>query len=130
LRARSSLADDLRKVSARDAPERIEVPGTGGLDDFRGERWWRRLAVPAPRAPDAVQVVAQRLLVEARLRAARTVPIRRPEARAVRRHHLVDERRTALAITPELELRIRDDDPALLREVAPAGVDHEAQALQ
>src|SRR5207248_7149608 len=56
-------------------------------------------------------VVADELLVEAVLRAAGLVRLARPEARRVRRQRLVAEDEVAVRVEPELELRVRDDDP-------------------
>ena len=57
-------------------------------------------------------VVADELLVEAVLRAARLVRVRGPEARRVGRQRLVAEHELAVGVEAELELRVGDDDPA------------------
>jgi hypothetical protein len=56
-------------------------------------------------------VVADELLVEAVLRAAGLVRVAGPEARRVGRERLVAEDEGAVGVEPELELRVRDDDP-------------------
>ena len=55
--------------------------------------------------------VADELLVERRLAAARLVLVGRPEPRAVGRQHFVDQNQLAVDLA-ELELRVGDDDAA------------------
>ena len=62
--------------------------------------------------PESRQPVAHELLVEAGLRAPGVVLVRGPEARRVRRQHLVDDDRLAVD-DAKLELRVGDDDAAL-----------------
>src|SRR5260221_1198705 len=116
---------EVRKIerSTGNAPVRVEIPGAGLRHDAirQGRRW--RLAVPATRAPLGVEVVAQGLLVEAGLRSARRMAVGRPEARTVGRQHFVDETNGSLRISPELELRIGDDDSTRRRDVAASLVD-------
>src|SRR5690606_11635003 len=71
-----------------------------------------------------------RLLVERRLAAARLVALARPEARAVRRQHLVDDDQPAVRQHAELELRVGDDDPGLFGDLATALIDREAALAQ
>src|SRR4051812_35302004 len=108
LRARSS--SKLREIQFRssDAAECVEITSAGRVNDRRWQRRRRRFAVPLADLPLAIEIIAQGLLVEARLSATRRVRIRRPEPRAVRREHFVDEDHLARAIMPELELGIRD----------------------
>src|SRR3954463_1976202 len=105
LMARSHLASD-RKVSAGDQPVRLEIALAGGID--HAVRQWRRrgVAVPAAGGPLDVEIIAQRLLVEARLRPARRVDIRRPEPRAVGSHHLVNQNDAAVGVAAEFEFGI------------------------
>jgi hypothetical protein len=77
-----------------------------------------------------VEPVAQRLLVEAGLRAPRLVTVGRPEARAVRRHHLVDQQDLARLRTAELEFGIGDDDALLQGDVAAARIDDAGEPLE
>src|SRR5829696_2342062 len=109
---------------------RIEIALARRAYDGIGQRGRRRLAVPAPRAPLGVEPVAQRLLVEARLRAAGLVDIRRPEARAVGGEHLVGQHRAAGRVAAELELGVGDDDAAIRSERTPLLVHAAAEALQ
>src|SRR6187402_1318511 len=56
--------------------ERIDVLGAGLDDDILGKARHRRLLVPA----DSLEVIADELFVEARLRTAGGVAVARPEA--------------------------------------------------
>src|SRR2546422_4423171 len=78
------------QVLPRDQSVRFQVPPSGRLDDLRRQRRRRRVAVPLPLLLQAREVVAQRLLVEARLAPPWLVAVRRPEARRVGREDLVD----------------------------------------
>src|ERR1041385_4211392 len=82
---------DHLKLSAGDQAVRLEIALAGGVHDAVRQGWRRRLAVPAAGAALCVEIIAQRLLVETRLRPARRIDVRSPEPRAVRRHHLVDQ---------------------------------------
>ena len=84
----------------------------------------------------AFEVVADELLVEARLRAAGAVAVLRPEARRVGRQHLVDQDdaildRPAVAVVDrqqaELELGVGDDDAARLGVRGAVGVEPQRQ---
>ena len=83
------VADHERSPDPRpgQAAERLEVLLARPCHDVVGQRRHRRLLVPA----DPLEVVADELLVEARLRAARRVAVARPEARRVGRQRLVDQ---------------------------------------
>src|SRR5688572_12191760 len=98
--------------SSRDEPVRLEVSLARRLDNALGQRGSGRVAVPASGLALTVEVIAQRLLVEARLAATWLIAVRRPEARAVRRQHLVDQQDPP-ALGSEFELRVGDDDAAL-----------------
>ena len=87
-----------------------------------------RRAVPAGRRRG--QPVADELLVERRLRAARLPLVGGPEAGRVRGQHLVGQRPASVAVEAELELGVRQDDAALAGDVAGAGVDGERQLPQ
>src|SRR3954466_8298648 len=65
----------------------------------------RRLLIPA----DALQIVAHKLLVKRKLRAARGVSVRRPEARGVGRKDLIRQD-DAPRCDSELKFGIRQDD--------------------
>ena len=96
------------------------------LDDVVGQRRRGRRLVPArPRRP-----VAHVLLVERRLAAAGLVGVGRPEARRVRRQHLVADDDPAVGGAAELELRVGQDDPALARVVGGERVELDRQAAQ
>src|SRR4029077_2365885 len=75
------------QLPARDAPIRFQIALAGGVHDMCGQRRRWRIAVPAAGAALGIEMVAQRLLVETRLRPAGLVGVGRPEARGVRRHH-------------------------------------------
>src|SRR2546425_13319916 len=77
------------QVLPRDQSVRFQVPPSGRLDDLRRQRRRRRVAVPLPLLLQAREVVAQRLLVEARLAPPWLVAVHRPEARRVGREDLV-----------------------------------------
>src|SRR4051794_39321232 len=86
----------------------------------------RRRLVPA----GAGRPVAHVLLVEARLAAPDLVLVGRPEARRVRRADLVAEHELPVAVEPELELRVGEDDPALARVVGDGLVDRDRDVAQ
>ena len=69
-----------------------------------------RLVVPA----GAVHEVAHELLVERRRRGPDLVRVARPVPRRVGRHHLVDDDDLVVELA-ELELRVGEDEPALVR---------------
>ena len=71
------------------------------------------------------QPVADELLVERRLASARLVLVGRPEPRAVRRQHFVDQNQLVVD-QAELELRVGDDDAALERVFRAARVEVDA----
>src|SRR4051812_14620101 len=76
---------------ARDAAIGFEVALAAGIHHAGRQRRWRGVAVPAAGAALGVEIVTQRLFVEAGLRLAGLVDTGRPEARAVGGHHLVDQ---------------------------------------
>src|SRR5213593_2323056 len=100
------------QVLPRDQPVRLQVSLARRLHDLRWQRRGRRVAVPLPLVLPAREVVAQRLLVEARLAPPWLVAIRRPEARRVGREDLVDHEQPLVGRRrgAELELCVRDDD--------------------
>src|SRR5690606_19251326 len=79
------------------------------LDHDRGQMRARRRLVPVER----LEIVAHVLLVEALRRRARPIARSVPEARRVGREELVDQTQLAVVRQTELELRVRDNDPAL-----------------
>src|SRR5262249_2946540 len=81
----------------------------------RRQRRRRGIAIPAAGAALGVKIIAQGLLVETRLRLAGLVGVHRPEAGAVRRHHLIDQDDASVPIAAELELGVGDDDALLPR---------------
>src|SRR5439155_26615742 len=58
------------------------------------------------------QIIADELLVETWLAAARLILVSRPEAGGIRREDLVDQDQLSIAL-PEFKFRIGDDDAAL-----------------
>src|SRR3954449_6102832 len=89
----------------------------GGHHVVGDRRRGRRLVPPRAGGP-----VAHVLLVERGLPTTRLVLVGRPEARGVRRADLVAEHQLAALVEPELELRVREDDPALARVVGDRAV--------
>src|SRR5438093_6061521 len=98
-----------------DQSVRLPIPLARRLHYLRGQRRRRCVAVPLPLPLQTRQVIAQRLLVEARLRASRLVAVRRPEARRVGREDLVDHEEPPVRARAELELRVGDDGAAWAR---------------
>src|SRR5262245_47683952 len=98
------------ELPARQPAMGVEIFVARPLHHVVGERGYRRLLVPANR----LEVVAHELLVEARLRAARTPLVGGPETRGVGRHHLVDENELLARCDAELELGVGEDDAARL----------------
>src|SRR3977135_3409893 len=76
------------EFSPRHAPIGFEIALAGGVHHACRQRR-RGIAVPAAGAALGVEIIAQRLLVEARLRLPGLIHIRRPEPRTVRGHSLV-----------------------------------------
>jgi hypothetical protein len=77
-----------------------------------------------------VQVIAQRLLVEARLRAARRVLRSRPESGAVGCQHFVNKGHASRGIAAELELGVCDDNTTFSGHAAAKGVNAQAQSFE
>src|SRR6267143_5160567 len=113
LRARSSL-----QLCSGDAAVGIPIAFTRRVHDLRRQRWWWRFSVPLSLLLQIGQVIAQRLLVEARLAASCLIAVGRPEARRVGRQDLVDDDQLAVPRRAEFEFRVRDDDAARLRVIA------------
>src|SRR5436190_10286262 len=99
---------------------------------FRKSRWWV-VPVPPSRPPLCLEIVAERLLVEAWLRVTRFIAVRGPEARAVGGEHFIHQYNLFAPLTPsaasasKLELRVGDDDNARRRNHT-AGVVNQARA--
>src|ERR1700692_1390423 len=74
------------ELGAGDAAIGFEVAFAGGVHHACRQWGRRRLGVPAAGPALAVEIVAQRLLVETRLWLAGLIDIRRPEPRTVRGH--------------------------------------------
>src|SRR5690242_6447428 len=77
------------ELCAGQALEDVEVPSAGGAHHLGRQGGRRRLPVPSACTALSIEVVTQRLLVEARLRSAGAVGVRRPEPRAVGGEHLI-----------------------------------------
>ena len=97
-----------RVAQAVSSSERLAIVVAGARDDVRRQVRRRRLLVPVQR----FQIVAHELLVETRRTDAGFVGGNRPEARRVRRQHLVDQHQIAGLVDAELELGVGDDDVA------------------
>src|SRR3974390_3546999 len=95
---------------SRDAPESFEIALAGGIHDAFRQRWRRRIAVPAAGAALRLEIIAQRLLVEACLRPAWLPGVGCPEARTVGGHHLVDQDDASVLVAAEFKLGVGDDD--------------------
>src|SRR5690606_20793726 len=87
------------------APVPLEILLTRPRDHVVGERRHGWLLVPA----NPLEVIADELLIETRLTAPRRVRVPGPEARRVRRQHLVNQQQLG-AEQAELELRVSNDD--------------------
>src|SRR3982750_3236642 len=118
LRERSSCK--LRDVELRsgDAPEGVEIARARRVDDGDGKGRRRSFTVPLALLALPFEIVPQWLLVEAGLRAAWRIRLRRPETRAVRRQYLVDEENSTVGRATELEFRVGDDDATLFSDAA------------
>src|SRR5207249_5496072 len=108
----------------------LEVPLARCLHDPPRKGRRRGGAVPLADLLQTREVIAQRLLVEARLAPAGRVPVGRPEARRVGRQYLVDHEQATVGRAAELELRIGDDDPPRRRVAAARLVQAEARTLE
>src|SRR5438270_9164366 len=110
--------------------QRVEIARARRDHELSWHGGRRVLAVPSARPSLAVQIISQWLLVEARLRAAGKIAIRRPEPGAIRREHLVDQGDRATRVAAELELGIRDDDSLVAGDRGTEGIDLKAETLQ
>src|SRR5439155_21080393 len=118
------------ELTTRDAAIGLEIARAGGVYHARRQRRRRRLAVPAAAAALGVEIIAQRLLVEARLRLAWSVGIRGPEPRTVGGHRLVDQDDAAAFITAELEFGIGDDNAPVAADFLAERIDRAGHALE
>src|SRR5260221_2751263 len=112
------------------APVGFEIAVAGRINDAGRQRRWRGVAVPAAGFSLGVEIVAQRLLVEARLALAGLVDVDGPEPRTVGGHHLVDQNDAAILVAAELELGVGDDDALLAGGLFAKRVDRARHALQ
>src|SRR5713226_2181514 len=118
------------QFGAGDTPIGLQITLAGGVHDA-GWQWRRRgFAVPAAGAAFRVEVIAQRLLVEARLRLAGPVGVGGPEPRTVGGHHLVDQDNSSIAVPAEFEFCVGDDDALVAAEFFSKPIDRAAHALQ
>src|SRR5579862_3167032 len=129
-RAPCGRAHGMMQLFTGDPPVGIEVPHAGGFDDLRGKRWRRRVSVPAASLSLAIEIIAERLLIEAGLRLSRCVLIGGPKSRAVWREHLVNEGDALRGVAPELELCVGNDDSTGGGDRPAALVDLPAQSFQ
>src|SRR5256884_4081154 len=90
-----------------DQSVRLPIPLARRLHYLRGQRRRRCVSVPLPLPLQTRQVIAQRLLVEARLGASRLLRVRRPAARRGGREDLVDHEEPPVRAPAELALRAR-----------------------
>ena len=117
LAARGVLDPGLEGL-AGDALVCLHVARAGALDHVGGDRRRRWQLVPAAGGGPVAHV----LLVEARLRAPRLEPVRRPVARGVGREHLIAHDQLAVGVQAELELGVGEDHPPLERMLGREGV--------
>src|SRR4051794_6688960 len=118
------------QLMAGDAAVSLEIAFAGGVNDAGWQRWWRRFAIPAACPALDVKVVAQRLLVETRLRLTGLVRVRRPEPRTVWRHHLVNQDDMAILIAAEFEFGVGDDDALAAADLFAKRIDRAGHALE
>src|SRR5579884_3528545 len=102
-------------------------PGTAVVWPRRPRRAARGPADLVP--PDALEVVAHHLLVEALRGAGGRVGGRVPEPRRVRGYGLVDQHEL-VSLQPELELRVHEDEPTPLRGGRSRAVQRQARLLE
>src|SRR3981081_2442335 len=107
--ARGMTALDAQ-LTPRNPSIRFQIPFLARAPHARRQRRRRGVAVPAAGATLGVEIVAQRLLVETRLRLAGLVDVDRPEPRTVGGHHFVDQDDASIAVAAEFELGVGDDD--------------------
>src|SRR5581483_432639 len=118
------------EIVASDAAIGFEIAPAGRIHDA-GRQWRRRrFAVPAAGATLGVEIIAQRLLVEARLRLPRFVDVGGPEPRTVRGHDLVDQDDAPLRVAAEFELGVGDDDAVVAADLLTARVDRARHAFE
>src|SRR5688572_3560509 len=100
------------QVFAGQPAECLDIPVAGARHDVVGQARDRGLFVP----PDALEIIADELLVEARLGTAGLVLVARPESRRVGGQHFIDQNQalrfgtTVVGQEPEFELRVGHDD--------------------
>src|ERR1700694_1862429 len=118
------------EFATRDAAIGFEITLAGGRHHACRQRRWRRVAIPAASAALGVEIIAQRLLIETRLRLAGFIDIRRPEPRTVGGHHLVDQDDAPVAIPAEFEFGVGDNDALFAADLFAERVDRAGHALQ
>src|SRR3989475_2290274 len=102
-------------------------PGNARWSPRRPRGEWRggRLLVPA----QVLEIVAQVLLVERRLRPSRFIAFEIPETRGIRGHDLIDKDDLTV-VKPEFELRVSEDQPTLHRPRSAELIEGEACLLE
>src|SRR6185312_1800078 len=119
-----------RQLIPRYPPIRLEIPLAGRIHHAVGQRRGRGVAVPAAGLSLGVEIVAQWLLVEGRLRPAGLVDIGGPEPRTVRRYHLVDQDDAAVGRAAEFEFGVGDDDALMAGDPLAEIIDRARHALE
>src|SRR3989442_5143723 len=114
----------------RQASVRIQVALARGAHHLGRERRRRRVPVPPLLLLQVGQIVAQRLLVEARLAPAGPVAVGGPEAGRVGGEGLVHHQQLAPRGGTELEFGVGDDDAVRSRIAAPRLVQGQAPPLE
>src|SRR5665213_1403001 len=111
-RVRNSSVGSSCERGARDAPECLQIAIAHRARNVVGNlRAWC-LAIPLALVTQSLQVVAQRLFVEARRSCSHAITVACPEAGTVWRHHLVYQYNVTASPT-EFELGNSEDQPRL-----------------
>src|SRR5262249_22723306 len=126
----AAIARSELQLASGDPAIGVKIAFAGGLNHAWRQRRRRGLAVPAPGSPLCVEIIAQRLLIKARLRPARAVGIRRPEAGAIGSHHLMNQNDAPFGAKPKFEFRVANNDASLARELLADRVNRSCHALQ
>src|SRR6185369_2717965 len=114
----------------------VEVACAGSVDHVLGKPRRRVIAVPPSCTLFRIEIIAERLLVEAGLSVPRLIAVSRPETRAVWCEHFIHQYNIFPGCSPsggdasKLEFRVGDDDAALGGDAAPRLVNIPGQSFQ
>src|SRR6202163_4550426 len=118
------------ELTAGGASIRLEIALAGGAHHAVRQRWRRGVAIPAAGATLGLEIIAQRLLVETRLRLSRFVDIRRPEPGTIGGHHLVDQDDAAAAIPAKFEFGVGNDNGLVAADFFAERIDGASHGLE